>query len=320
MGLNNNEYPTFAKPSALPKYKETMLKKITITTAFVLTSFLSSSQDFQRQFIDLSAKNDTSGQAKLLTAWKATTPKDPELFIAYFNYYVRRSMTEVVSLDRNQNDKNSFVVSDTGTGKPVAYLNSSVKYKPDILQKGFDNINQGIALHSTRLDMRFGKIYMLGEAENYSAFTKEIIATIDYGNKINNAWLWKEGKPLENPTQFFLGSLQDYVTTIYNTQDDNLLPLMRQISESVIKYYPDHVESLSNIALTYLITGEYEKALPFLLKAEQVAPKDVVVINNIAEAYKRKGDKTNAKTYYEKVIKYGNKDEVEDARQKMKDL
>jgi tetratricopeptide (TPR) repeat protein len=297
-----------------------MLKTIAITTAFVLTSFLSFGQDYTKQFKDLSAKNDTSGQARVLTAWAAASPKDPELFIAYFNYYVRRSMTEVVSLDRKQKDKNSFVVSDTGTGKPVAYLNSSVKYKSDILQKGFDYINQGIALHPTRLDMRFGKIYMLGEAENYSEFTKEIIATIDYGNKINNAWLWKEGKPLENPKQFFLGSLQDYITTIYNTQDDNLLSLMRQISEVVIKNYPDHVESLSNIALTYLITGEYDKALPFLLRAEKVAPKDVVVLNNIAEAYKRKGDKANAKTYYEKVIKYGNKDEVEDARQKMKGL
>jgi tetratricopeptide (TPR) repeat protein len=95
---------------------------------------------------------------------------------------------------------------------------------------------------------------------------------------------------------------------------------MRQISEVVIKNYPDHAESLSNIALTYLITGEYDKALPFLLRAEKVAPKDVVVLNNIAEAYKRKGNKANAKTYYEKVIKYGNKDEVEDARQKMKGL
>lgn len=297
-----------------------MQKTIFLSTVFILTSLLSFSQDFARQFKDLSSKNDTSGQVKLLSAWSTASPNDPELFIAYFNYYVRRSMTEVISLDKTQKDKNSFVVADTGSGKTVAYLNSSTKYKSDILQKGFDYINQGISLHPTRLDMRFGKVYMLGQAENYSEFTKEIIATIDYGNKINNAWLWKEAKPLENSKQFFLSSLQDYITTIYNTEDDNLLPLMRQISETVIKYYPDHVESLSNIALTYLITGDYDKALPYLLKAEKVAPKDVIVLNNIAEAYKRKGDKTNAKSYYEKVIKYGNKDEIQDARQKIRSL
>lgn len=297
-----------------------MQKTILLTSVFILTSLLSFSQDFALQFKDLSAKNDTSGQIKLLTDWTTASPNDPELFIAYFNYYLRRSMTEVISIDRTQKDKNSFVVSDTGTGKTVAYLNSSPKYKSDILQKGFDYINKGILLHPTRLDMRFGKIYMLGQAENYLEFTKEIVATIDYGNKINNTWLWKEGKPLENSKQFILSSLQDYITTIYNTEDDKLLPLMRQISETVVNYYPDHVESLSNIALTYLITGDYDKALPYLIKAENVAPNDVIVLNNIAEAYKRKGDKTNAKAYYEKIIKYGNKDEVQDARQKIKSL
>src|SRR5579875_1365758 len=124
-----------------------MLKTITIATAFFLTASLSFRQDFQRQFKVLSAKNDTSGQASVLTAWAAAAPKDPELFIAYFNYYVRKSMTEVISMDRTQKGKNSFVVADTGTGKPVAYLNSSTKYKSYILQKGFDYINQGIALH-----------------------------------------------------------------------------------------------------------------------------------------------------------------------------
>ncbi|MCU7549571.1 tetratricopeptide repeat protein [Chitinophagaceae bacterium LB-8] len=297
-----------------------MLKTITITTAFVLTSFLAFSQNYEKQFNDLSAKNDTGRQAKVLAAWATASPKDPELFIAYFNYYVSKSMTEVVSLDRTKKDEHSFVLTDTGTGKPVAFLNSSVKYNSELLQKGFDYINQGISLHTSRLDMRFGKIYMLGKAENYPEFTKEIVSTIDYGNKINNAWTWKEGKPLENPEQIFLGSLQDYVTTIYNTGDDNLLPLMRQISEAVIKYYPDHVESLSNIALTYLIAGDYDKTLPYLLKAEEIAPKDIIVLNNIAETYKRKGDKTNAKAYYEKVIKYGGKEEAQDARQKIKGL
>ncbi|HEX6333516.1 MAG TPA: tetratricopeptide repeat protein, partial [Flavisolibacter sp.] len=137
---------------------------------------------------------------------------------------------------------------------------------------------------------------------------------------INNAWLWKDGKLLEDPEAFFLSSLQGYCITIYNTEDDDLLPLMRQISEGVVKYYPDHVESLSNIALTYLVTGNYDKALAYLLKAEKVAPKDVIVLNNIAEAYKRKGDKAHAKAYYEKIIKYGDDADKEDARERMNGL
>ena len=297
-----------------------MLKKIFYTAVLLLISIISFSQDFLGQFREQSSKKDTAGELRVLTAWASAAPKDPELFIAYFNYYVRNSMTEIISLDESRKNKNSFVVSDTGTGKPIAYLNSSLKYKSDILQKGFDYIDQGIRFHPTRLDMRFGRIYMLGQAENFHEFTKEIVAAIEYGNQINNTWLWKEGKSLENGKQFFLNSLQDYITTIYNTGDDNLLPLMRQISETVIKYFPEHVESLSNIALTHLINGQYDKALPFLLKAEELAHKDVIVLNNIAEAYRRMGDKINAKIYFGKVIKHGNEEQKQDARQKIKSL
>jgi tetratricopeptide (TPR) repeat protein len=290
----------------------------------VICSFISlflNGQDFHKKFQELLRGNDTLSQRKLLQDWEGSNSKDPELFVAYFNYYARKSKTEVVSIDRYKKNEKAFVLDDS-TGKSVGYLNSSPKYNSRILQKGFEYINQGLSLYPNRLDMRFGKIYMLGEAENFSAFTKEIIETVEYGNKINNAWLWKDGKPLEDGKEFLVGSIQDYINTIYNAQDDNLLPYMRQISETVLKYSPNHVESLSNIALTYLIGNnvDYDKALRYLLKAETVAPKDVVVLNNIAEAYKKKGDKANAKIYYGKVLKVGSKEEVQDAKQKLKQL
>ena len=120
--------------------------------------------------------------------------------------------------------------------------------------------------------------------------------------------------------EFFVNTLQEYVVAIYNTENDDLLPYMRQVSESVLKYMPNHVESLSNVALTYLITKEYDKALPYLLKAEGQSPKDIVILNNIAVAYAAKKDKVNAKAYYEKIIKHGNREEVENAKNKIKAL
>ncbi len=293
---------------------------IILTFFLSLATLVGFSQDFASDFKALHLKNDTTGQVNLLSKWGDVRPNDPERFIACFNYYVQQSKTEIISIDRNKKDDQSFQISDTGTGNRVAYLNSSLMFKSGILQKGFDCIDAGITLHPSRLDMRFGKIYMLGQAENYQAFTKEITETIEYGNSIKNAWLWQEGKPLQDAQKFFLSSMQDYIGTIYNTEDDNLLPLMRAISETVLKYNPKHVESLSNIALTYLIIANYDKALEYLIKAESIAPSDVIVLNNIAQAYFRKNDKVNAKLYYEKIIKVGNAEEVTDAKERLKQL
>ena len=294
-------------------------KPFLIATCLCLVSFFSFSQNFQKQFKDLFEKKDTLGQEKLLKQWEAAAPKDAELFIAYLNFYSRKSMREIVELNSKKKDGDYLELTDS-TGKTVATMGSDIYYDRNILQKGFGYIDRGISLYPTRLDMRFGKIYMLGEVEDFPEFTKMIVETIDYGNKIKNAWLWKDARPLEDAENFFLNSMQDYVITIYNTEDDNLLPYMRQISEAVLKYHPRHVESLANVSLTYVLVGENDKALPYLLKAETIAPKDIIVLNNIAEIYKRKNDTAKAKSYYEKIIKWGNAEEVEEAKAKLKEL
>lgn len=296
------------------------IQKIILIVSFCFLFLLAKSQNFFKDFKDLGEKNDTAGERKVLEAWETSNSKDPELFVAYFNYYVQISTIELISIDQNRTSGRSFEVTDTGTGVHRGYLNLSSNYNSNILQKGFDHINRGIALYPERLDMRFGNIYMLGKAENYQQFTKALIETIEYGNTIHDAWKWSEGKPVENAKKFFWGSMQTYVSTIYNTGNDSLLPLMREISETVLKYNPGDVESLDNIALTYLIVGDNDKALEYLFEAEKVAPKDIVVLNNIGQAYKRKKDKVNAKIYFEKVIKYGNKEEAERAKQGIKDL
>lgn len=167
--------------------------------------------------------------------------------------------------------------------------------------------------------MRFGKIYLLSEAKDYDAFTDEIVKAIDYG-KSTQDWLWKGGEKLPDAERFFLENIQGYVGQIYNTGDDGLLPLMRRISETVLTYYPNQVQSLSNVAITYLLGGEFDKAIPVLLKAEKANPEDIIVLNNLAEAYKRTGKTSDAKACFEKIIRYGSEEDQAYAREKLKEL
>jgi tetratricopeptide (TPR) repeat protein len=80
---------------------------------------------------------------------------------------------------------------------------------------------------------------------------------------------------------------------------------MKRIAETVLKYYPDHIEGLSNLSIVFMLQKQYDKALESLLKAEKLNPKDYIVLSNIAQAYKKKGDTNNAIKYYELTIKHG---------------
>src|SRR5690606_13506908 len=136
-------------------------------------------------------------------------------------------------------------------------------------------------------------------------FTTEIIKTIAYSANNNNDWTWTNHKPYDGGEKEFLLDIQNYQLQLYNTGNDDLLVNMREIANKVLEYYPNHIESLSNLSITYLLTGEYDKGLEPLLRAEKMNPNDFIVLGNIAQAYKLKGDKKKAIEYYEKTVEYG---------------
>ncbi|MEP5944204.1 MAG: tetratricopeptide repeat protein, partial [Balneola sp.] len=63
-----------------------------------------------------------------------------------------------------------------------------------------------------------------------------------------------------------------------------------------------------------------DKGIEPLLKAEKIDPEDVIVLGNIAQGYKLKGDKETAIEYYEKVIRYGNERSIAYAKQQIQEL
>lgn len=285
------------------------MNKITTFLIFGLTLVFNQvfGQTFKHQFNDLVSKKDTLGQRQLLYKWEKEDSNDPELYVAYFNYFAKKSRKEIITLGQNPkgNDVLQIMDKDSSKKEPIAYMYSDTYYDQDILKKGFDYIDNGLEKHPNRLDMRFGKIYMLGQIEDYENFTKEIIKTIDYSAVNKNKWTWTDSKPLDDPKNFMLSSIQDYQLQLYRTENDDLLNNMKRIAEAVLKYYPNHIESLSNLSIVFMLQKEYDKALEQLLKAEKLNPKDYIVLSNIAQAYKLKGEMENAIKYYKLTIKHG---------------
>jgi len=264
-------------------------------------------------------ENDTINQLKVLKEWEKSNPKDAELFTSYFNYFVQKAKNSFISISTEQPNGESFVLKDS-LNNNVGYFGEQTQYNIEEIEKGFKKIDEGIKLYPNRLDMRFGKIYVLGLLEDWEKFTTEIINTIAYSSKNQNKWTWTNNENHNDGKEFMLSSIQNYQVQLYNTGQDELLVNMRNIANEILKYYPNHIESLSNLSITYLLTGEYDKGINALLKAEKINPKDFIVLSNIAQGYKLKGDKTKAIEYYEKTIKYGDEQAIQYATQQINEL
>ncbi len=275
-------------------------------------------QDFKSEFRTLFNKNDLAGQEKVLQNWDKAKPDDPELYVAYFNFYLNKSRKETLSLTSTPQSKDSLAVTKEDDKKVVAYLGSQETFVKEDFDKAIDYISKGIEKNPNRLDMRFGKTAAFGKIQDYEKFTNEIVRAIDYSNVNKNQWLWLDGKPLSGGKMFMLKTVQDYVVQIFDA-DENI-KYIKTIADAVLKYYPDSIENLSNLAIFYMSENDYENALVYLLKAEKLAPTDSVVIGNIAYTYFLKGDKANALKYYELLLKYGNENAKNQAKEKIAEL
>lgn len=293
-----------------------MKKLFLFFSLLILTIAFGQDNNFKK-FKEFYQNGDTIAVEKLLKDWE----KNPnaEFFVSSVNYYFNKSRKEVVSLDQNLPKTEDFELKDDN-GKTVAYLSSKNYYDTNLLQKTFKYFDEGISKFPERLDIRFGKIYILGQLEDFENFSNEIVKTIQYSSQNKNQWLWSEDANYDGGEKEFLLSIQDYNNQIYDTNNDSLLKYMKQVNEEVLKYYPNHVESLSNLAIVSLISKNYDEALFYLLKAEKLAPEDYIVLNNLAFAYKLKNDKTNAIKYYQLVKKFGDDRAKSQAENELKKL
>ena len=286
------------------------------TIIFPLLGF---SQTNYQKFIALYDKKekDTNAINKLLKEWENTNSNDPEFYTSAFNYYFSQSKEEIVSLQTEKPKGESFTLTDE-KGKIEGYMGSDIHYNGSYIGKALKYINTAIEKFPNRLDIRFGKCYVLGELEEYEQFTKEIVKVVEYSNKIDNKWLWTENKP-ENK-EMMIGSIFSYMKQFYNTGNDSLLRNIILIGKTTLKYYPKEIEILSTTAVSLLLLKQYDEAISYLEIAEKENPKDIVILNNIAHGYKLKGDKVNSAKYYELIIKYGDSEEQARAKNELEKL
>lgn len=301
------------------QFEQTLMIRIFGTLIVILISQIGFSQDYQSEFQKYCETNDTINQLKTLKKWESDNPKDAELFTSYFNYHFMKSRQEILALTKDQPNGESFVITDS-LNQNTGFLGSKIHYEQTELNKGLDKIDEGIKLFPNRLDMRFGKIYALGQILDWTNFTLEIIKTIEYSAQNNNKWTWTNHEKFDGEEKEFLLDIQNYQLQLYNTGNDDLLKNMRKIANKVLEFYPNHIESLSNLSITYLLTGEYDKGIEPLLQAEKINPKDYIVLANIAQGYKLKGDKKKAIEYYVKTAEFGDEKAKEYAKQQITKL
>jgi tetratricopeptide (TPR) repeat protein len=250
-----------------------------------------------------------------IQTWETEESNNPEIYIAYFNYYIFRNRFSGVSIDREiKGSVISIAISDPETGEVVGYNNDAIEYDSDDIITAVEFLDKGLNIAPDRLDMHFGKIRILNEIELYNEAGSELYTTLEISKKINDKWLWANSEQIENGKMFLLNNINDYYRFWLSKRTEESLNQIKKCTEKQIELYPDIIYSYNYLAIFYSIKDQLQETLKYFLLAEKVNPNDTIVLLNIARTYFNINNKEKAREYYLRVLDIGNEQDKEQAR------
>ena len=297
--------------------------KKSIVLFFILLVSFRIFADYKSEYDNLLSARNLEGIAALLPKWEKAEPKNPELYIAYFNYYLLKGQRSTHSLDTYKKDNsNSLALVDQKTNKIAGYLNNNIWYEKEDVDKALSYLEKGLKFGKNRLDMYFGRIHILGEIGEYEKQSQKIIEVLKLGKQINHKWLWSMNEviPSSEGERIFLVSINDYYKALIQKSSPQSLSAAEKACAAQLKLYPKDVEVHNYLALAYIGQGKIQEALNVLLKADKLAKEDYTILFNMASCYETLKQYDKAKECYLRIKKNPDKQVQDMADQKLSEL
>jgi tetratricopeptide (TPR) repeat protein len=232
-----------------------------------------------------------------LQNWETMENENPEIYIAWFNYYVRLGSSSGIAMGR-MNDGRYGIYDQTN-------------YLEENIYKGIEYLDKGLEYSKNRLDMYFGKIHILNQINDYKKSGEEVIKILQLSNELKNTWLWSDNVNVDNGERFFINSLSDYYSVWINASTEVSLDQLKKCTTKQIELYPQHIEAYNYLSIFYLINNDYNNAIQYLEKALAINGDDCIVLINLGRAYMSIGNNTKAKNCFDKVLLIGNEKDKE---------
>ena len=257
-----------------------------IASFFLITLCIASvcAQSYSDAFDEAFRRDDIAGQRQALELWQQEAPNDVNLFIARYNYYANRAIT-----------------SDAD-GHTLATNQS-------LADSGLLAIEEGITLFPDRLDLRFGKLYFLGELGRWDAFAKESDRTLDYSVQIGHRWAYPN-VPDDMIEELLVEGMVDYMVemfvriadTAHLTAVDSLMAMrIQRMAKRIVQLFPGDFPSTYMLALSHLMLNENDKAYKYLRRAENINSTSVPLLKSLVKVCRALGKAVQASEYQQRL-------------------
>ncbi len=271
-----------------------MKKTLVIITSLLIASTIFA-VDYSSDFVSAFHAKDFKEAKTVLSKWEKAAPDNPEMLIAYFNYYLNRDLESTMTMGQMEDGR-------YGMFEQLQYNNKDVK-------KGISYLDKALKNNPSRLDIHFGKCSSLIKSKHYKEASNAIIDLLKTSVKVENKWLWTNNEPIVDnditgEDHVFFG-INDYLVSLFNNFEETHTYLSH-IFNSIEQLYPNNIIGLNLNARYNALIGDTQTAKALLEKALKLDETDYIILANLGYYYELENDYEKARDLYERMLKLDN--------------
>ena len=229
---------------------------------------------FREQFRAAFKTGDLVAAEKVLADWEKATPKDPDLYVARFNFLLNKATK-----------RTPVPAPAAAAGAPAALARPPammVSYDPAPMAQASAVLKQGIALAPERLDMRMGLAKSYELAGQPGPLLQTIRETLEARKNGGKPWLWRDGAPLPGPEQAFVpAAIEPFASNYWKLPGDKGLENGRPIAELLEQYFPQNSLGYFNMGVYYAHLHKTQESYEKMQQADALDPNDVSTLMNL---------------------------------------
>jgi tetratricopeptide (TPR) repeat protein len=236
----------------------------------------------------------------VLDEWKAKDGMaSPQIFIDYANLWLAQATESIVQVtthpSRAAPGEPVAELRPEGSSEVAGTLRESVPVDGELAGRAAALLAEALEKFPQRLDIHLGHAAILERSGRTPAMLEALDVACREAKADPAGMLWAFDAPLEQATgepvaELLPSSLQAYASRFIaweNAEGDAVAELIAKLA---IEHFPEHVFAHNTLGALLAFRGEYAAAVASFEHAHALAPRDVMVLDNMSRCREALGD------------------------------